>query len=63
MIYPRLLPVHMLLALTLIVSCRSRNSVPSKELIDQIKLKRGTVISCGPPDQQFGTVEFEIILQ
>ncbi len=60
MIYPRLLPVHMLLALTLIVSCRSRNSVPSKELIDQIKLKRGTVISCGPPDQQFGTVDFEI---
>jgi hypothetical protein len=42
------------------VSCKRKNSGPSKELIDQIDLKRGDIISCGPPDNQFGSVDFEM---
>ena len=41
------------------LSC-SNNPAPSKELIDQIKLKRGEVISCGAGDNQFGSVDFEM---
>ncbi len=43
-----------------IISCNGNNSSPSKELINQIKLKRGNVISCGPTDKQFGSVDFEM---
>lgn len=38
----------------IIVSCNKK-----KEAINEIKLKRGGVISCGPPDKEFGTVGFE----
>src|SRR5664279_3224574 len=40
-------------------SCKSKNSSPSKEVIAELKLKRGDIISCGPPDAQFGAVDFE----
>ena len=43
-----------------LISCDSKNSVPSKDAINAINLKRGEVISCGPPDKQFGSVKFEI---
>ncbi len=43
----------------ILVSCDSENSVPSEDAINAINLKRGEVISCGPPDKQFGSVEFE----
>ena len=42
------------------VSCKEKNTGPSKEMIDQISLKRGAIISCGPPDSQFGSVEFDM---
>ena len=29
-------------------------------MLNEIHLKRGEVILCGPPDKQFGSVEFEI---
>lgn len=41
-------------------SCAERNATPPKELIDDISLKRGTLISCGSADKQFGSVEFDI---
>ena len=50
----------MLLSFLIPISCSEKNTVPSKELIDQIKLKRGEVISCGASDKQFGTVDFEM---
>ena len=43
-----------------LISCNGNNSAPSKELINQINLKRGNVISCGAPDKQFGSVDFEM---
>lgn len=53
LLYVFLLPV-------ILVSCKSKNPSPSKEAISQLNLKRGDVISCGPPDAQFGTVDFEM---
>src|SRR5664279_182910 len=55
-------PNHLLfltLFLLIIFSCHQKNKVPSNETINEIKLKRGAVVLCGPPDKQFGTVEFE----
>ena len=52
LLYAFLLPV-------ILASCKGNNS-PSKEAISQLDLKRGDVISCGPPDAQFGTVDFEM---
>ena len=40
-------------------SCHRKDTVPSSESISEINLKRGDVVLCGPPDKQFGTVEFE----
>lgn len=42
------------------VSCNHGDRAPSKELISEIKLKRGPVISCGNTDNQFGTVDFDM---
>lgn len=44
----------------MMLSCKSKNSSPSKEVIGELNLKRGDVISCGPPDAQFGSVDFEM---
>lgn len=44
----------------MMLSCKSKNSSPSKELISELGLKRGEIISCGPPDAQFGAVNFEM---
>lgn len=48
------------LAICLFLSCNSDTPAPSKELIGAIYLKRGSVISCGPADKQFGSVDFEM---
>jgi hypothetical protein len=45
--------------LLILLSCHRKNKVPSNEAINAINLKRGEVVLCGPPDKQFGTVEFE----
>ena len=42
------------------LSCKSKNPSPSKEAISQLNLKRGNIISCGPPQEQFGTVDFDM---
>ena len=50
---------YILLAVT-IVSCKNKDSTPLNELIKQLDLKRGDVISCGAPDSQFGSVDFDV---
>jgi hypothetical protein len=43
-----------------IFACGGNDSKPSKEQITQLDLKRGTLISCGSPGKEFGTVDFEM---
>jgi len=53
------LPLAFFLFLTLIfVSCQEKNPAPSREIIDELKLKKGEVITCGASGSQFGSVEF-----
>ena len=52
--------VHLFLLSLILLSCKSRNTSPSKEVISQLNLKRGGVISCGPPEELFGTVDFDM---
>ncbi|QHT65802.1 tetratricopeptide repeat protein [Rhodocytophaga rosea] len=49
------------LSVILPLSCKQKNTEVSKEGIDQLGLKRGEIITCGPPDQEFGAlaVSFE----
>jgi hypothetical protein len=47
-------------ALRFMASCRNKASIPSKQSIDQLNLKRGELISCGATDKQFGIVDFEM---
>lgn len=42
-----------------LLSCNGKNNTPSNEAINSVNLKRGEIFSCGPPDKQFGLVEFE----
>ena len=41
------------------IACNQNHPLPSKELIGDLQLKRGQVISCGPSDKEFGVVNFE----
>jgi hypothetical protein len=43
----------------MLLSCGGRTAGPPKEMITELDLKRGAVISCGPSGQQFGSVVFE----
>ncbi len=45
---------------SILLSCGRRNKIPSDEIINAIDLKKGEIISCGPPSKQFGTVQFEM---
>src|SRR6476659_9357849 len=44
----------------IIVACGGNNTTPSKELINELHLKSGKLISCGPPEKEFGIVDFEM---
>jgi hypothetical protein len=48
-----------LFLLLILLSCREKNKTPANDTINAINLKRGEVISCGPPDKEFGSVGFE----
>ena len=52
--------LRLFLSLVLITSCKGRNDIPSTQVINQLNLKKGNVISCGVSDQQFGSANFEI---
>src|SRR5882757_9050819 len=56
---PGLLPLYFIALSSIPISCVERNAGPSKEAINSINLTRGELISCGPGDKQFGSVEFE----
>lgn len=43
----------------IIIYCNRKNKDSTSKAIDEIGLKRGEVISCGPPDKEFGLVGFE----
>lgn len=43
-----------------LISCNSQQSNPTSEVIKQLNLKRGAVISCGPTEAQFGSVDFDM---
>lgn len=43
----------------LFITCKQKNNTPAKEDITALQLKRGAVVTCGPPNQQFGSVAFE----
>jgi len=55
---------HILLKLPLLLllfplACNEGNKSPSKEAINDMHLKEGELISCGPPKKEFGSVTFE----
>lgn len=52
--------VFLFLSLPVLLACKNKNSRGSEELVSQLNLKRGEVISCGQPDAEFGTANFEI---
>ena len=41
------------------VSCQRKKKAPESNAINEIGLKRGDIISCGPPGKEFGSVAFE----
>src|SRR5579862_4245490 len=49
-----------LLPALLLFSCRDQPSAPSREALDQLHLKKGQIVLCGPPDAAFGIVNFDI---
>jgi tetratricopeptide (TPR) repeat protein len=46
--------------LLILISCKGKNKSISNADIDSINLKRGEVVLCGPPEKQFGSVDFKI---
>ncbi len=55
----KLPPLLLMLLLLALLSCRNKNPESSKAIIKEMNLKRREVITCGPPDQEFGRVAFE----
>jgi tetratricopeptide (TPR) repeat protein len=51
--------VYLHFFLLTLLSCHGKNKIPANETINAINLRRGELVLCGPPGQQFGTVEFE----
>src|SRR5690242_15872917 len=43
----------------LVVSCRPKSAAPSREVLNQINLKRGPVLTCRSIDRKLGEVDFE----
>jgi tetratricopeptide (TPR) repeat protein len=44
--------------LLVFISCKDKEDKQNQIVISSINLKRGEIVSCGPPDGQFGTVSF-----
>ncbi|HVV03860.1 MAG TPA: hypothetical protein VHC96_06525 [Puia sp.] len=49
-----------LLLSAILAACGSDHSTPLASTIDELHLKKGTLISCGPPEAEFGKVDFEV---
>ena len=52
--------VFSIIMVGILLSCKEKNKGLPKVIINEMNLKRGEVISCGPADRQFGSVNFEI---
>lgn len=50
----------LLLLLFILQSCSEKKNDPSAALIDEVHLKKGALIFCGPAEKQFGSLDFEI---
>jgi len=50
---------HYLILFIFLLSCQGKNKSVTAEEINSLSLKKGEVVLCGPPDKQFGTVNFE----
>jgi hypothetical protein len=46
----------------LLASCSNNHRAPSDSELKILSLKRGGIVSCGPPDKEFGSVGFETSL-
>lgn len=59
---PAMRPAALLPALMVasLFSCKDNKPTPTSVLIKDMSLKRGEMIVCGPPDQELGTVAFDI---
>ena len=53
-----ILTAFLSLSFLILLSCNSKNKTPSNDIIKSMDLKTGDVVLCGPPDKQFGSVEF-----
>ncbi|MFN2438892.1 MAG: hypothetical protein ABR503_06800 [Chitinophagaceae bacterium] len=53
-------PLLLSMLLWLVVSCNEKTKDPPSEMINAINIKRGEVVVCGPADNQFGTVAFDV---
>jgi tetratricopeptide (TPR) repeat protein len=49
-----------LLLVCLLLSCNGKKAGPPQALIDQMNLKRGSVISCSPAGEKYGQVNFDM---
>lgn len=45
--------------LLFLISCQQKNTLPSPATINNIHLKTGELVSCGPLKEKFGTVDFK----
>jgi tetratricopeptide (TPR) repeat protein len=59
-ISPKSSSLFLIFSALILASCHAKDPGPSAAAIGQLDLKRGTIISCGAPDQQFGSVEFDM---
>jgi hypothetical protein len=57
---PNFFQVFYILLSAAVLSCHHNNSTPSNASIKRLNLKSGDVISCGPADSQFGSVNFDV---
>ncbi|SMB93373.1 hypothetical protein SAMN00120144_3541 [Hymenobacter roseosalivarius DSM 11622] len=53
------------LALGLVISllccsCQEKKAAPSRKELNELNLRIGQLITCGPPNQQLGSVDFPI---
>jgi hypothetical protein len=53
-------PLLLLCISCCLLACRANEKVPSKEVIDEMNLKTGSVISCGPAESKYGSLLFPV---
>src|SRR5882724_10667842 len=55
----QIIPACLSLLLLMLVACNGKNNAPAIANIDSLRLKRGELVLCGPPDKQLGVVDFD----